>query len=287
MDSGGNATFDSITTTDGGIATDAAGGSTFLGKSVDLTALLTTAIPLKVKVAAAATADALQVLTSAAVAVFKVSPTGAVTASGPITTAGGVTAATKSTLTQAVIQQTGATDPVLQLKAGGVATTKPYLQITNHASVALSKIDELGYWVGPGDAVSLALTTNVPSNQPVSTKINYVAGNAEFDPRDHQLAASPSRITVMVAGLYLVTHQAVFAVNTVGQRGSDVRLNSGGFPLSTRMNAVGGAGYITTPGSTRLLKLAVNDFLEHWVYQNSGSTLSTQLHMQCTFMGTG
>jgi hypothetical protein len=288
VEADGDATFDSITTTDGGIATAAAGGSTFLGKSLDLTALLTTAIPLKVKVAAAATADALQVLTSAAVAVFKVSPTGAVTASGGITTAGGVTAATKSSLTQAVIVQTGATDPVLQLKAGAVATTKPYLQITNHADAALSKIDELGYWVGPADAVSLALTTAVPSNQAVSTKVNYVAGNAEFDPRDHQLAASPSRITIAVPGLYLVSHQAIFAINATGQRGSDVRLNSGGFPLMTRMNAVGG-GYVTSPGSTRLIKLAANDYLEHWVYQNTSPavSLSTQRHMQCTFMGTG
>lgn len=286
VDKDGNAVFDSITTTDGGISTAASGGSVFVGKSMDLAALAIDATPLKVKVALLATADALQVLPSTGPAVFKVSPAGAVTASGSIATAGGVTAATKSSLTQAVIAQTGNTDPVLQLKAQtGTATTKPYLQITNHAGTALSKIDELGFLVGPADAVSLALTTNVASNQGVSTKINYVTGNAEFDTRDHQLAGSPSRITVLVAGYYLVTHQAIFAVNGSGQRGSDVRLNNGGFPLSVRMNAVGGAGYITTPGSTRLLKLAANDFLEHWVYQNSGVPLSTQLHMQCTFMG--
>lgn len=287
VDKDGNAVFDSISTTDGGIATAASGGSLFVGKSVDLAALLTDAVPLRVKVAPAATGDALQVLTSAAAVVFKVSPTGAVTASGPITTSAGVSAATKSSLVQAVVAQTGATDPVLQLKAqAGVVTTKPYLQVTNHLDAALSKVDELGFWVGPADTVSLIATAAVPSVQGNSTKILYVTGNAEFDTRDHQLVASPTRITVLVAGYYLVTHQAIYAANASGCRGSEVRLNGGAvFPLQVRVNATAG-GFVSSPGSTRVLKLAVNDFLEHWVYQNSAVSLSTQLYVQCTFMGT-
>jgi len=287
VDKDGKASFASLSTTDGGIATAASAGSVFVGKSLDLTAATTTSTPLKIKSVAAATADVVQALNSAAAVVFKITPAGDVTAAGDVTVGSNLSVADTSNLTQAVVtQKASPVDPVLRLKAqSAVANTRPFLQITNHLGADLAKVDELGFWVGPGDATSLEKTLNIPHNASVFTKVAYVVGDAKFDVHDRQIAATPTRINILVAGYYLVIHQAMFDDRTTGSRASAVRLNADTFPLEVRMNAVA-AGHITTPGSSRICKLAVNDFLEHYVYQNSLVTLSTTVYMQVAWLGS-
>lgn len=275
VDQLGNASFSSVTTVDGGLVTSEGGNSVFTGKTVDLTALLPTAVPLQVKMAPAATADPFRILNSGNVPVFSVAP------------GGGVTANSKSTMTQAVINQTGVTDPVLELKAQpGVATTKPYLEVTNHLDVVVSQIDHSGFVISPLDTTSLAGTFPIPSVPGSSTRVPYTAVNEEWDIR---LRHNPpgGKIVLPVAGFYLVTCQAIFPYDATGTRGSDVRLNTSGvFPLINRANPVGG-GFPTYVGSTRVVKLAANDYLEHFVYQNAGGApMNVTAHMQATFLGT-
>jgi hypothetical protein len=274
VDQLGNASFDSITTVDGGLVTSEGGNSVFTGKTVDLTALLPTAVPLQVKMAPAATADPFRILNSVDVPVFRVAP------------GGGITANSKSTMTQAVINQTGAVDPVLQLKAQpAVTNTKPYLEVVNHLDVSISRIDQSGFWIGPADTTSLAGTFPIPSLPGNSTKIPYTAVSEEWDTRARH-NTPVDRILLPVAGFYLVTCQAIFPFDATGTRGSDVRLNSSAvFPLVNRVNPVGG-GFPTYVGSTKVLKLAANDYLEHFVYQNAGPSLNVTAHFQVTFLGT-
>ena len=90
-----------------------------------------------------------------------------------------------------------------------------------------------------------------------------------------------------VAGYYLITHQITFATNSTGVRGSDIRLNgSATYPIQLRTNAVGG-GFGTTVGSSKVLKLAAGDYLEHYAFQNSGGSLaSCVFNFQSVFLGT-
>lgn len=304
IDKDGNAHVDSLSTTDGGITTGSAGTSvfngslsgsfsgtlnasagTFTGQSASLTSPAAGTTPLKVKLAPAATADAIQVLSSTDALLFNVS------ASGAIGTAAGVTAATKSTLTQAVVKQTGTTDPVLQLKAEtAVANTKPYLQITNHSDVVIASIDSLGYVVSPGDITSLALNSGCGSNAGATQVVNYIIGSEEYDARDrHQNAAAPygvTKITFSTAGYWLLIHSINYSANATGQRGSEIHLNGTATMIGHGQRVTAVNGFVTSTGASVAYKFAAGDYIEHHAYQNSGATLAAcDFRLQAIFLG--
>jgi hypothetical protein len=100
----------------------------------------------------------------------------------------------------------------------------------------------------------------------------------------HDPATNNSRLTCRYAGKYHVTANIEFAANATGQRQVYLRIN--GTPGQY-------AGFVSTPGSgfsvglivSGVLDLAVNDYVQVFVYQNSGGSLTVSGSSATNFYG--
>lgn len=91
--------------------------------------------------------------------------------------------------------------------------------------------------------------------------------------------ASSSRISAPAAGLYLVTGYFAFASNGTGTRKAQIRKNAGGVSTAgTSLGHTGGAPQTALQyfGSiSAIVSLAASDYVEMFVYQDSGGSLAT------------
>lgn len=92
----------------------------------------------------------------------------------------------------------------------------------------------------------------------------------------HSTTVNPTRVTIPVAGLYLLTANIAFNSNATGARavafkknGVGTGPNIEGRSISTPQGSVE-----TTPSTSAVVKLAVNDFIEVVGYQSSGGNLA-------------
>jgi hypothetical protein len=89
-----------------------------------------------------------------------------------------------------------------------------------------------------------------------------------------QRVTNNSRLTCKTAGKYQLTGQVSWAANATGYRYAGFRLNGGAtYGTDTRM-AVTTGSIETSQTTSTLLDLAVNDYVELIVLQNSGSALN-------------
>jgi len=86
-------------------------------------------------------------------------------------------------------------------------------------------------------------------------------------------AGSPTKLTIVHPGLYLVTATVSFAVNATGIRYAAIFLN--GASLATIVNMTSSASFGTTIQVTTTQVLKATDYLEVNAYQNSGGALNT------------
>lgn len=91
----------------------------------------------------------------------------------------------------------------------------------------------------------------------------------------HSTSANTSRLTASVTGLWQIGTHALFAANATGVRQVKLRVNAAtDIAIDTAVNA--GAGDDTTVNLTTLYRLAVGDYVETIVWQNSGGALNVK-----------
>jgi len=133
-------------------------------------------------------------------------------------------------------------------------------------------------WVGVGqrsmDAVRVIRTTNQSINNNSVTAIS-------FDTETYDLGSglwvvgSPTRITIVVPGVYNFSGVLRFDANSTGERAILVRVNG------ATLVASGGEGNPSATNDSRCdvagdINLAAADYLELCAYQNSGGALNAQ-----------
>ena len=107
--------------------------------------------------------------------------------------------------------------------------------------------------------------------------VTALSFNSERDDTDtiHDTSSNTSRLTCKTAGIYLVKGLCGFAANATGLRAGFIRLNG-----STDLDALSipsvGASLNTRVSVSTVYRLAVNDYVEFTVYQNSGGALNTE-----------
>lgn len=114
-----------------------------------------------------------------------------------------------------------------------------------------------------------AIGAGTPSGSAWDTEIEDTANM-------HSTTTNPGRITVPVAGLYLIQANVAFATNTNNERAVAFRKNAlvAGPNIFGRSIVKSGPLVETTPMASAVVRLAANDFIEVMAFQNSGGTLA-------------
>jgi hypothetical protein len=101
-----------------------------------------------------------------------------------------------------------------------------------------------------------------------------VVFNTETDDPEawHSTVTNPSRVTVTMAGLYLVIGYVPWEPNATGYRQASLAVN-GGVVLSPMMPALGG-GFGTNQQVTALFGIAAGDYIEMYAAQGAGIALN-------------
>lgn len=128
-------------------------------------------------------------------------------------------------------------------------------------------------------------TTNRPKallRQTVSqTLTTAVFASLTMDTEDHDndgahsTSSNTSRYTAQTAGWYLVSGAAGFAGNSTGRRGTRWAVNGSALAGGLVIGGNAGVGTCQVPAVTRLVTLAVGDYVELQAIQESGGNLGT------------
>lgn len=116
---------------------------------------------------------------------------------------------------------------------------------------------------------------NADQSIPDSTETVVSFNSEDYDTDTiHDPVTNNSRLTCKTAGKYLVLFWGRFATNTTGRRYSFLRKNGTDtiYPFSPATSV----GQQTSVPIMAILNLAVNDYLEVLVYQNSGAGLALE-----------
>lgn len=118
----------------------------------------------------------------------------------------------------------------------------------------------------------------------VNGTITVLALNTELVDSDngHSTVTNNSRYICQVAGWYAASGVACFAANATGSRKVSILRNGFAVDGATSQYAAALAGLTCVPTPTVLVQLQVNDYLEVWMTQNSGGSLSTSNATQTT-----
>jgi hypothetical protein len=85
-------------------------------------------------------------------------------------------------------------------------------------------------------------------------------------------STNTSRVTVNKAGLWLVSGIVSFAINATGHRDVKITVNGADVAFGSNLPVVSNNAPSRLPFS-QILSLAVNDYVEIFVYQSSGDSL--------------
>lgn len=119
------------------------------------------------------------------------------------------------------------------------------------------------------------LSTN-PQSIPSSASANIVTfDTVDFDTASMWDAGSPTRLTCSQAGLYLISGHGSFVGNGTGDRSCGILENGGG--ELARNAARAPASFSWSGNPVGIADLAVGDYIELYVAQNSGGNLNTGL----------
>ncbi len=107
----------------------------------------------------------------------------------------------------------------------------------------------------------------------------------------HSTSVNTSRITIVTAGLYLLTGEVSFASNVTGVREMFLQVNGATRIVDANATAVNGDS--TRLGVSTVYKLAAADYVELIAYQTSGGNLNVDTignhspEMSATWIGLG
>lgn len=110
-----------------------------------------------------------------------------------------------------------------------------------------------------------------------TTQIAFDAEDFDTDTM-HDTATNNTRITIKTAGVYLVTATVAWASNATGSRQAFFHLNGSNTTGTGPKAYASTAGVVGTPGDTitAIAPLAVNDYIELSVRQDSGGNLDVE-----------
>lgn len=136
--------------------------------------------------------------------------------------------------------------------------------------------DELVALRDSAPAVTVYRNSNLSLTNNTETVVTW---SAAADDNDVMWAGgAPTRLTCKTAGLFLGTSGVWFAANATGQRYGYLRKNgSGGVGNAGIKSAIRGANAAAASTTLELpffVQLAVNDYIELIVYQDSGGALN-------------
>lgn len=119
--------------------------------------------------------------------------------------------------------------------------------------------------------VRQTITQSLPNNVGAYTALTWNVD--DIDPLDMH-TGSGSRLTVKIAGIYRLTGLAGFAQNPTGNRRAGWFINDTIMPQSIAATVGTTQGVCLVLGSP-MVQLAVNDWVELRVFQDSGAALNT------------
>lgn len=140
----------------------------------------------------------------------------------------------------------------------------------------------------PLAVVNQATIQSIPNGSP--TALSYDATQLDTY-GGHSNTVNPSRYVCQQAGWYFVKAGVVWSTSsTSANRGIQLYKNGTAYPYSWTVNLAVGNFNNSGVETAALVQLAVGDYVEAWVVQNSGGALSTAVvatiasNMQCMWM---
>lgn len=149
--------------------------------------------------------------------------------------------------------------------SGGSATP---LAATSHLAMALVAT---GKTVTPYALAYKSATQSIPN-----TTDTIVAFPAETSDNDaiHDVVTNNSRLTARTGGVYVILGWLAYDVNNTGMR--DVLIKKNGTTTLSRVSQMAVSGEISQLNVIAVVELAVGDYVELQVYQNSGAARTLQ-----------
>jgi len=140
-----------------------------------------------------------------------------------------------------------------------------------------------------GIANTPAFSVNLTSTQSVSnsseTKVSH--NNTQFDTNS---GWTNYKYTIPTTGKYLVTHSVRFESVSAARVISWVRKNgSSSDNLNTMETNPNNSGVNPSTGGSFIYSFTANDYIEHYVFQNAGSSKNIEVgsnHLLCFFQAT-
>jgi len=131
---------------------------------------------------------------------------------------------------------------------------------------------------GIGARVHNSIAQSIPNN--TQTALTFNSTYFDTDGMHDPLSANPSRLTATTKGKYIVTANIGLDANAVGTRSVGIKLNNSTFVA--QQTFVGFTGDSNIVSVTATISMNVGDFVEVFVFQNSGGALGTVVFNQAT-----
>ena len=127
-------------------------------------------------------------------------------------------------------------------------------------------------WAPPAARVYHSVAQSIP--RATTTALAFNSERFDTD-AIHDTVTNNSRLTCETAGKYFISANVVFAPNTTGIRWTGIRLNGGNL-IAQQCGPPAAAGAGTVQNLSTVYGLAVNDYVETVVYQDSDGALGVQ-----------
>jgi hypothetical protein len=127
--------------------------------------------------------------------------------------------------------------------------------------------------VPPLCSVRQTVTQSIANNVAAYVPLNF--DTEDIDPLDMHTAASPSRMTVKIAGVYRLAGCAGMGTNATGVRRCGWFLNGATFPHAVNQQPGSTVSVALLMAASFMAAFAVNDYVELRVFQDSGGALAT------------
>ena len=160
------------------------------------------------------------------------------------------------------------------LIAASAADTPARLAVgANGETLVADSSTATGLKWGIPNAVGCAVTNTTPTQTIANSTWTALNFNDEFFDTNnfHSTTTNTSRFTATLAGKYQFNHSNQWGLNSAGQRGAAIYKN--GSALAYFPSVVGSAAIYVGNAFSFVCDLAVNDYLEVFVYQTSGANV--------------
>jgi hypothetical protein len=145
------------------------------------------------------------------------------------------------------------------------------LHMLDHRVSELERI-ELGPWK---NGVGVYRTTNQSINDITTTVISFDAVRFSYgDAGLMWVVGSPTQLTCVVPGVYHIVANVTWAASTVGVRLLGLRIDGATPVAASDTNALSLGTAATRQSVSGVYQMAVGDYVEVTVYQNTGGALN-------------